>query len=210
MSDGSLKIQSGQSSTTTTSKQPRVHAEDASSIDLDSTDDDSASESEEESMQPPLPATRPTRAIEVVKYDTIKSLWRVPYRSATDDDIRKGLAEFGDIVRTIRDRWKTDLQAVKDAEEAKKENELPLLNERVAIQRDMLEAAVGAAVSEGHKDIIEQYVSHAIFFGTRTPFCWQFHHALRPCMPLKVLSFITALVRGDVVVIRISFDCLRF
>lgn len=134
-------------------------AEPVASSDEEPSDDDSDSDaSEEESMQAPLPAVRPSKAIEAVQYDTIKTLWRVPYRSATGDDIRKGLADFWDIVRTIRDRWKSDTLAVKAAEEAKKTGELPLLNERVSNQREMLEVALTAAISQGHKDIVEQYV----------------------------------------------------
>jgi hypothetical protein len=129
-----------------------------SSEELISSDDESDDESEEESMHPPLPATRPVRALEAVKYDSIKTLWRVPYRSVESDDIRKGLSQFWDIVRTIRDRWKSDTAAVKEAEDAKKVNEVELLKERVMNQRDMLEAALMAAVTEGHRDIIEQYV----------------------------------------------------
>ena len=129
-----------------------------SSEELISSDDESDDDSEEESMQPPLPATRPVRALEAVKYDTIKTLWRVPYRSVESDDIRKGLTQFWDIVRTVRDRWKSDTAAVKEAEDAKKANEVDLLKERVMNQRDMLEAALMTAVTEGHRDIIEQYV----------------------------------------------------
>lgn len=113
-------------------------------------------------MHPPLPATRPTKALEAVKYDTIKTLWRVPYRSVEGDDIRKGLTEFWEIIRTIRDRWKSDTLTAKAAEDAKKVNEIPLLKERVENQRDLLEAVLGAAVADGHRDIVEQYVFFSI------------------------------------------------
>lgn len=83
----------------------------------------------------------------------------MPYRSVEGDDIRKGLTEFWNIIRTIRDRWKSDSAAVKEAEETKKANDLPLLKERVMLQREMLEAVLEAALAEGHRDIVEQYVS---------------------------------------------------
>ena len=113
-------------------------------------------------MHPPLPATRPTKALEAVKYDTIKTLWRVPYRSVEGDDIRKGLTEFWEIIRTIRDRWKSDTLTAKAAEDAKKVNEIDILKERVENQRELLEAVLGAAVAEGHRDIVEQYVFSSI------------------------------------------------
>lgn len=125
----------------------------------ESSEDESAyGSSEEEYMQPPISATRPTSAMEAVRYDTIKSLWLPPTRSAAREEIVKSLADFWEVVRTIRDRWKLDASAVKDAEEAKKVNEIPLLKERVSRQREMLETALKSALEAGHRDVVEQYV----------------------------------------------------
>lgn len=115
-------------------------------------------------MHPPIPSKRPVdNALEAVKYDTIKTLWRVPYRSAPAEHIRKAMQDFWEIVSTIRDRWKSDLIAVKQAEDAKKIKEVPMLKDRVASQRGMLQACLKAAVAEGHKDILEQYVPLSSF-----------------------------------------------
>jgi len=148
----------GRSETPTAIKARLTKTETTPSSEEPESSDDESEEEEEESMHPPLPATRPTKALEAVKYDTIKTLWRVPYRSVEGDDIRKGLTEFWEIIRTIRDRWKSDTLTAKAAEDAKKVNEIPLLKERVENQRDLLEAVLGAAVAEGHRDIVEQYV----------------------------------------------------
>lgn len=108
-------------------------------------------------MQPPIPAKRPTEsALEATKYDTVKTLWRVPYRSAPAEEIRKAIQDFWEIVQTIRDRWKSDAAAVKQAEETKKVKEIPMLQERVASQRTMLTACLKAAVAQGHQDILEK------------------------------------------------------
>lgn len=110
-------------------------------------------------MHPPIPAKRPTdNVMDAVKYDTIKTLWRVPYRSVPAEDIRKAMQEFWEVVQTLQDRWKSDVSAVKSAEEAKKVNEIPMLKQRVSIQRDMLQACLKAANDQGHRDILEQYV----------------------------------------------------
>lgn len=131
----------------------------SSSGDESSDNDSAANSSDEESEMPsPLPAVRPTVALEAVKYDTLKALWRPTNRAATADEIRTGLKAFWEVIQTIRDRWKADVAAVKQAEETKKLGELPLLKERVQTQRQMLEAALKAALESGHPDILEQYV----------------------------------------------------
>lgn len=76
----------------------------------------------------------------------------------TPSDIREGLKSYWDLVRTIRDRWKSDAAAVKEAEEKKRNSELPLLQDRVKSQRDMIEVAFKAALEYGHKQITELYV----------------------------------------------------
>lgn len=148
----------GRSEAPTTVKARLAKAETTPSSEEPESSDDESDDEEEETMHPPIPATRPTKALDAVKYDTIKTLWRVPYRSVEGDDIRKGLTEFWEIIRTIRDRWKSDSLAAKAAEDAKKVNEIPLLKERVENQRDILEAVLDVAVAEGHRDIVEQYV----------------------------------------------------
>ena len=106
----------------------------------------------------PLPTERPTTPLEAVRYDTVRSLWRPRNRSTSSEQIRKALVDFWEVVRTIRDRWKADTAAVKQAEEAKKNSELPLLRDRVKSQRNMMEAAIKASLQFGHPEIIRMYV----------------------------------------------------
>ena len=138
---------------------PTGSASDTISSSYDSSDSDSASEVSEVS---PLPAERPTAPLEAVRYDTVRSLWRPKTRTTSSEQIRKALVDFWEVIRTIRDRWKTDTAAVKQAEEAKKNNELPLLRDRVKNQRDMMESAVKAALHFGHPNIIRMYVYFSV------------------------------------------------
>ncbi|KAF2485294.1 hypothetical protein BDY17DRAFT_100362 [Neohortaea acidophila] len=124
--------------------------EDSSSDD----DDESSYTSDEAAETSPLPAKRPDTPKGATEYDTIKALWRGKRRSLASDSIRKGLGEFWEIVKTIRDRWKADVAALQDAESKNRTNELPLLQSRVKDQRDMLETAFKAALKHGHRDII--------------------------------------------------------
>lgn len=133
-----------------------------SSSEIESSYDDSdydSSDDELEITEPsPLPPTRPPEPLKAVRYDTIKAVWLPRQRPAEADKIRNALKDFWEVVRTIRDRWKTDGEAVKKAEEAKKLNELPLLRERVKSQREMLEVALQTANEFGHPDILRLYV----------------------------------------------------
>ena len=106
----------------------------------------------------PLPTERPSTPLGAVRYDTIRSLWRPKSHSTSSEQIRKALVDFWEVIRTIRDRWKADTAAVKQAEEAKKNSELPLLRDRVKSQRDMMEAAIKASLEFGHPEIIRMYV----------------------------------------------------
>lgn len=125
--------------------------EESSSSDAD---DDSTYSSDDEN-ESPLPAKRPEKPKEGTEYDAIKALWRGKRKNLESATIRKGLGEFWDIVKTIRDRWKADAAAFQDAESKNRKNELPLLESRVKDQRDMLETAFKAALKHGHRGILE-------------------------------------------------------
>jgi len=96
--------------------------------------------------------------MEAVKYDTTKAVWLPRNVYAQVESIRTGLKEFWEVVKTIRDRWKTDSDVVKTAAEAKKDSELPLLRERVDNQREMMEVALMTAIEHGHHDVLRAYV----------------------------------------------------
>ena len=131
--------------------------EESSSSEEETTDDsDSEYSDEEEEKGPPIPAIRPTTPKEATRYDTIKSLWRPKDSVVTAQSIRDGLKSFHEILSTIKDRWRSDSNAVKEAETQKKVNEISMLKDRVTIQRNLLQVALSAAVEHGHRDIVEQ------------------------------------------------------
>lgn len=122
--------------------------ESSSSSSSEYTDDDDDEDS-------PLPAKRPENPKAGVEYDTIKALWRSKRKTLSSESIRKGLVDFWDLVKNIRDRWKKDAQDVADAEEKKQTGQLPLLQSRVKDQRDMIESAFKAALKHGHRGLLE-------------------------------------------------------
>jgi hypothetical protein len=130
-------------------------------------DSDTSYTSDDEPTEPsPLPAKRPTSPREATEYDATKALWRGKRKNLSSDSIRKGIVDFWEIIKTIRDRWKADSKAVEEAEEKKQEKEMQLLESRVKDQRDMMESAFKAALKHGHRSIVELYVSPFLCFAS--------------------------------------------
>lgn len=132
------------------------------SSETESSDSESDYDSDSSASPPPekspLPAVKPTKAVDLVRYNTIKAVWFPRNKFVENNAILKGLAEFWEVVRTIRERWKNDREAVKKALEAKQESELPLLRERVENQLEMMEVVLKAAAEFGHPDLLSAYV----------------------------------------------------
>jgi hypothetical protein len=114
------------------------------------------SDEEDDLAGAPLPNKRPEESPKgAVEYDAIKALWRNKRKTIDAASIRKGLGDFWEVAKTIRDRWKADTQAVLDAEAKKRVGDLALLKGRVKDQRDMLEVAFRTALKYGFRGIIE-------------------------------------------------------
>lgn len=124
----------------------------------ESSDESVYESSDDEPQKAPIPATRPTNPQAAVRYDSIKYLWRPSGEPVSTESIRDGMNRFNEVLQTIRDRWKSDLNNVSEAEQAKKEHEIPILKERVETQRHLLEVALNAAIEYGHADILDKYV----------------------------------------------------
>lgn len=139
--------------------------------DSSSEEDSSEYDSEDEPLQTfPLAQQRPDDVAKAVEYDSVKAVWRAKRSSANSADIRKGLSDYWEVVRTIRDRWKADTTAVTQAEEKKRVNDLPLLKKRVKDQRSMMEVALKAALQHGNRSILEHLSEVAAFLFV----CYQF------------------------------------
>lgn len=143
-------------STAAQSTSPIKYEHDSSSEEDSSDDDDDSSYTSDEDLEgSPLPNKRPDNPKDAVGYDTIKALWRSKRKAVDSETVKKALVDFWDVVKTIRDRWKSDSDALKAAEEKKKAGELPLLESRVKDQREMIESAFKAALKHGHRSIVE-------------------------------------------------------
>ena len=140
---------------TNTGEQIKYEGDSSSSEESSDDDDDSSYTSDEDLEGSPLPNKRPDGLKEGIEYDAIKALWHPKRKSPSGDDIKKALIAFWEVVKTIRDRWKSDAAAVTQAEEKGRKGELPLLKSRVKDGRDMVETAFKAALKHGHRGIVE-------------------------------------------------------
>jgi hypothetical protein len=132
-------------------------------VDVSDTSDDSSEyesdseyESEEEEVCP-NPSARPDEPLGATRFDTIEAVWQpgvLRYRPLEVARIRDGVKGFWEVVRTIRDRWKSDSQDLKEAESAKKVKDIPLFKSRVKTQLAMMQVSLEAAWEHGHPDIV--------------------------------------------------------
>jgi len=120
----------------------------------ESSDDDSDYSSDEEEEVMPIPSSRPDDPQEAVRYDVIKATWCPLSSSPSSDKIKSSMREIWEVLSTIQKRWRIDSKAVTDAEDQKKSGELPVLKSRVASQRDLLQAALKAALEYSHPDVV--------------------------------------------------------
>lgn len=126
-----------------------------SSSETETSEDDSDYESsDDETPEPsPLPSTRPVEALPAMRYDTIKATWRPRNLPVTADEIRAALKDYWDILQAVRNRWKEDSAALKQAQE-KNSRDIELLKGRVKDQRSLMEMALRSALEHGHPDVI--------------------------------------------------------
>lgn len=121
-------------------------------------DSDSDYDSEPEPEKFPLPGARPQDAIGATRYDSAKAVFLPRNVYVENEALRLGLKHFWNLIKTVRERWNKDSEAVKEATEAKKDSELPMLRDRVKNQRDMMKVALDTAIEFGHPDLIRAYV----------------------------------------------------
>ncbi|QDS68325.1 hypothetical protein FKW77_010691 [Venturia effusa] len=117
-------------------------------------DSDSDYDSEPEPEKFPLPGDRPQDAIGATRYDSAKAVFLPRNVYVENEALRLGLKNFWNLIKTIRERWNKDSEAVKEAADAKKDSELPMLRDRVKNQRDMMKVALDTAIEFGHQDLI--------------------------------------------------------
>lgn len=134
---------------------PSLKREQNSSSEDSSSSEDDSEYTDDDDDEFPLPEKRPESPKGAVEWDVAKAVFLSKKKAVGNDTIKKCLAEFWEVIKTIRDRWKADAAAVTDADAKKKTGELPLLKSRVKDQREMMEAAFKTVLKYGHRNVIE-------------------------------------------------------
>lgn len=121
--------------------------------------EDSGSDGETDPGEPsPLPPNRPTDPKKAIEYDLIKAVWARRSSNLTGEQIRTSLGECWNVIKSVRDSWKTEVTKLQEAESMNQQTHVVLHQRAVVEQRQIMERAIQLMVEYAHRDIVEQYV----------------------------------------------------
>ncbi|OAL26271.1 hypothetical protein AYO20_10148 [Fonsecaea nubica] len=123
-------------------------------------DDDLEIEDEEppEVTPAPLSVSMPTDERGKALYHAVQAVWSPRNKSASPEKIRGGIAGFGDVVRGLRDAWKTKNESLRKAElpASPTAADAPRLKEEVARYRQVMETVMMRSLLYGHPAIVNR------------------------------------------------------
>ncbi|KAL8933879.1 MAG: hypothetical protein Q9216_006170 [Gyalolechia sp. 2 TL-2023] len=120
-------------------------------------DYETGSEQEVEPEEPsPLPPTRPVDPLKAVEYDAVKAVWAKRRVILSGVIIRSALSEYWNVMKGIRDKWKTEMSILQQAIEKQERAKVVEYERRVANQRKLLESCIRLTLKHGHPDIVEK------------------------------------------------------
>ncbi|KAL1963452.1 hypothetical protein VTN77DRAFT_8353 [Rasamsonia byssochlamydoides] len=149
---------------------------DSSDSDSDSSDD-SELEVEAPEEPSPLPPTRPDNPEEAAEYDALKAVWAPRNRRPNVEKIKSALVAFKDVVKSVRDEWKTQSQAMKEAENKSENDKAAELKKKVLLQRRVMDVVVRTTLEKGHPLIVEKLGEHPIAVSALYSFLLDRHQA---------------------------------
>ncbi|CRG88402.1 hypothetical protein PISL3812_05432 [Talaromyces islandicus] len=138
---------------------------------------DSDLEVEEPEEPSPLPPARPTDADGAAQYDSIKAVWSPRNRRPKAEKIKASLVAFKDVVKAVRDEWKTLSQAMKDAENQNANEKAAELRKKVVQERQIMNVVVSTTLDKGHEIIIEKLGEHPMAVAALYSFLLDRHQA---------------------------------
>jgi hypothetical protein len=122
------------------------------------TSDESDLEIEPPEEPSPLPTTRPSNPDGAAEYDAMKAVWSPRNRRPNVEKIKNSLVAFKEVVKAVRDEWKTLSQAMKDAENKNETEKAAELKTNVILQRQLMDIVIKTTLDKGHPIIVEKYV----------------------------------------------------
>ena len=145
----------------------KQQAKTTSAHDQTRTVSDSESESSDESdleieapdEPSPIPAIRPTEPEAAAQYDTLQAVWSPRNKWPGPDKLKNALVAYKELVKSLRDAWKEQVQAMKLAENQEDNQKATKLKEKVILQRRTMDKIAITTLEMGHPNIVEKYVS---------------------------------------------------
>lgn len=128
-----------------------------SGSDSDSSDYESDLEIEPPDEPSPIPPVRPSDTVDAAKYDTMQAVWSPRNKRVPADKVKSALVTFPKIIKTLRDAWKDQVQAMKLAENQGDNDKAMKIKKDVALQRQVMDVIVRTALDVGHPMIVEKY-----------------------------------------------------
>ncbi|KAJ5111518.1 hypothetical protein N7532_002053 [Penicillium argentinense] len=141
-------------------KKPTAKVKNAQTKSDSDSSDQSDSEIEAPDEPSPIPSTRSNDPVEGAKYDTMKAVWSPRNKRPTPDKVKSALVAFPKIIKTLRDAWKDQVQAMKLAENQGDNDKFTVLKKDVALQRQVMDSIVRTALDMGHPMIVEKLGEH--------------------------------------------------
>lgn len=136
---------------------PATKEKKASASSSSDSESDSDSELEIEKPEPfPLPDPKPTEELAAAKYDTVKAVWYPRNRDPKAEDVRNAVSTFADLVRSVRDSYKSLGDSMKTAHVQNQDAIVSALSKGMEAQRAKMELVLNTVLEFGHPVLVER------------------------------------------------------
>lgn len=104
----------------------------------------------------PIPAIRPTEPEAAAQYDTLQAVWSPRNKWPGPEKVKNALVAYKELVKSLRDAWKEQVQAMKLAENQEDNQTATKLKEKVISQRRTMDKIATTTLEMGHPNIVEK------------------------------------------------------
>ncbi|KAJ5480559.1 Zinc fingerCCCH-type [Penicillium desertorum] len=108
-------------------------------------------------LSPPIRPTEPEAAAE---YDTLQAVWSPRNKWPGSERVKSALVAYKELVKSLRDAWKEQVQAMKLAENQEDNEKATKLKEKVISQRRTMDKIAITTLEMGHPNIIKKLGEH--------------------------------------------------
>ncbi|KAJ5329938.1 Zinc finger CCCH-type [Penicillium brevicompactum] len=143
----------------TTAKGAKIAKQTSSRSESESSDE-SELEIEAPDEPSPLPPLRPKEPEAAAQFDTVQAVWSPRNKWPGPEKVKTALVAYKDLVKSLRDAWKEQVQAMKVAENQGDNVKAAQLKEQVTSQRRMMDKIATTTLEMGHPNIVEKLGEH--------------------------------------------------